>query len=322
METSLSLTPKLWSESLISWLLEVENPPIRYRTLTELLERSAEDPDVRAAKEAIAYYPPVADLLAVQKPSGHWVQRDYYLPKAYGTFWTLIVLADMGLSKEDEHVNRGCEFIFAHQRDDGQFCRRRRIAGKGLTWEAEAEPCTQARIVRFLIQFGYGDDPRIHSALEWLLATQRQDGMWLCSWACGRGCLRATLDFLRAAILNPTYARLPSTASAAAAVCSLLMQPNMGRYHVGEAWSVLVYPYFGYGLISALEALAELGYTQDHPKVVAAIEYLQSRRLPDGSWPLDERVERAPFDFGIPGAPNKWLTLDGLHVLKLFYGMK
>jgi len=93
------------------------------------------------------------------------------------------------------------------------------------------------------------------------------------------------------------------------------MEPNMGRYHVGDGWTILVYPYFGYGLIPALEALARLGYTADHPKIAAAVDYLLSRRLPDGSWPLDERVSRPPLDFGQFSEPNKWLTLDTLRTL-------
>ena len=91
----------------------------------------------------------------------------------------------------------------------------------------------------------------------------------------------------------------------------------MGRYHVGEAWEVLTYPYFGYGLISALGVLVRLGYSSDHPKMATAFKYLLNRRLPDGSWPLDERYPRLPLDFGEPGASNEWLTLDALGLLKL-----
>jgi hypothetical protein len=304
------------NKTLLSWLLEAENPPVRYRTLTGLLDRPEDDPEVRETKAAIPAYPPVAALLAAQKPTGYWIQRDYYLPKNYSTFCVLSILADLGLTKGNEHIRRGCAYLFTHQREDGQFCRRRRMQGQGVVWETRAEPCTHARVVRFLIQFGYGDDPRTRSAIGWLLATQRDDAMWLCSWARGRGCLRATLDFLRVAALDPATAAQPATARAAVVIYGLLMEPNMGRYHVGDGWTILVYPYFGYGLIPALEAIARLGYTADHPRIAAAVDYLLRRRQPDGSWPLDERVSRPPLDFGQPSEPNKWLTLDTLRTLK------
>jgi hypothetical protein len=304
---------------LLNWLLEEENPPIRYRTLTELLNKAENDQEVLTAKKTIPSYTPLVGLLAAQKSAGYWSQPDYYLPKKTSTFSVLTVLADLGSTNENEKIRRGCEYLFSHQREDGQFCRRRSIAGKGKAWEAHAVPCTHARIVRFLIQFGYGEDPRTRQAIQWLLAAQRSDAMWLCNRdPRGHGCLRATLDFLRMAVLDPPTVTHPATERAAQVICDLLMQPGMGRYHVSEAWTVLVYPYFNYGLIPALDALGRLGSSIEHPKIRAAVDYLESRRLPDGSWPLDEILTLLTLNFGAPGKPNKWLTLDALRVFQLF----
>lgn len=300
---------------LTEWLLEPENPSVRYWTLLDILDRSVDDPKVCEARAAIPAWPPVAELLAGQKPGGYWVKRDYYLPKSYSTFCVLSVLADLGLTAEDEHVRRGCEFMFAHQRDDGRFCRRRRIAGRGVAWEDQNDACTHARIVRFLIQFGTAGDPRTRAAMDWLLAAQRGDGMWLCDRP-GRGCLRATIDVLRAAVLDPRAATHPAISRAAAIVSDLLMEPRMGRYHVGDMWEILEYPYFGYGVIPALDALARLGYTLEQPRIAAAMAFLLSRQLPDGTWPLDQSPRRPPLDFGVLGEPNKWLTLDALRVIR------
>lgn len=310
-----------WLEGLeenpIPWLLEPENPSVAYLTLIDLLDRPVDDPQVRAMRAAIPSYTPVAELLATQKQDGFWVKRDYYLPKNYGTFWVLSVLGDMGLTVESEQIQRGCEFMFSFQREHGGFCRRRRIEGKGIVWVDQPGPCTHARILRFLTQFGYGDDPRTRAGIDWLLANQRDDGMWHCRRDDRHGCLRATLDALRVAALDPDTASDSAITGAAAAVCELMMAPGMGRYHVSDMWEVLEYPYFGYGVISALDALARLGYTVEQPKIAAALEYLQSRQLPDGCWPLDRSASKPPFDVGEPGRPNKWLTLDALRVIKL-----
>ena len=307
-------------QHLIAWLLETGDPPTRFRIMTELLGRPAEDPEVRLAKVGLLAHAGVAELLATQELAGFWVQRNYYTPKHYSTFWVLSILADLGLTREVEAVRRGVDFMFAQQRPDGGFCRRNRRPGKGLVWEEETEPCTQARIVRFLIQFGYGGDERTRQALAWLLARQRTDGMWLCGYGGGygrpRGCLRATLDFLRAAVLDAETAAHPATQRAAAVIAELLLQPRMGRYHVPDEWTVLVFPYFGYGIIPALDALGRIGYTPAHAKVAAAVDYLLSRRLPDGGWPLDERPYKSPLDFGQSGEPNQWVTLEALLALK------
>lgn len=305
------------------WLLEAECSPVRYWTLVDILDRPSGDPEVRAAQALIPAYPPVAELLATQESEGHWGKEDYYLPRAgRGTFWVLSVLGDLGLTAGEQPVRRACDFIFAHQREDGTFCRRRRIPGQGLVWQDHTEPCTQARIVRFLIQFGYASDPRLRKAIDWLLPIQREDGMWFCRGPAGCGCLRATLDVLRLAALDPQTAARSGIDQAASTVIDLLMAPRMSRYHVGEAWGTwecLKYPYFGFSVISALDALGRLGYTLAEPRIVAAMEYLLGRQSPGGSWPLDDSWPQSPIDFGRQGEPNKWLTVDALRLVKLFY---
>ena len=181
----------------IPWLLEPENPAVRCLTLRDLLARPANDPDVLQAQAAIPAYPPLAELLARQKPDGYWVKRDYYLPKHYGTFWVLCVLGDLGLTAEHPQIRKSCEFIFSFQRDHGPFCRRRRVSGQGIVWDTDPAPCTHARILRFLIQFGYSADPRVRRAIGWLMDAQRGDGMWDCGRPTRPGCLRATHDVLR-----------------------------------------------------------------------------------------------------------------------------
>ena len=311
-----------WTDALranpLSWLLEPENPPVRYWTLRDLFDRPADDPEVTEAPAAIPAWPPVAKLLAAQKRGGYWVKRDYYLPKYDGTFWTLSVLADLGLTAENEQIRRACEFMFGFQRDNGEFCRRRRVAGKGLVW-SDAGPCTHARIVRFLIQFGYGDDPRTQAGIDWLLAAQRDDGMWGCGSPKRPGCLRATHDVLRVAALDAETTAQPAIAQGAEAVCNLLMKRGMSKYHVGIPWTTLEYPYFDFGLIPTLDALARLGYKREHARIAEAMDYLLSRQLPDGTWPLDRQRNRLPFDVGRPGEPHKWLTLDALRVVKLLH---
>jgi hypothetical protein len=306
------------------WLLEAEDPPIRYWTLVDILNHPLEDPEVIAARKGIPSYFPIAQLLSLQKQDGRWGRHDYYLPRInMGTFWVLTILGDMGITSEDEHIRRASDFMFSHQRENGAFCRRRRIAGQGMVWQEDAAPCTHARIVCFLIQFGYGEDPRVRRAIDWVLPSQREDGMWFCRGEGGRGCLRATIDILRVAALDPLTAAHPGIDQAARTVCSLLMEPRMSRYHVGEKWGTwecLKYPYFGFSVISALDPLARLGYSPEEPQIANAVSYLISRQLPDGTWPADDVWPRSPIDFGRVGESNKWLTLDALRVAKRLYG--
>ena len=54
------------------WLLEKDQPSARYFTLTDILNRSVENPDVKAAKKAIMTTGDVPKILAKQKNKGYW----------------------------------------------------------------------------------------------------------------------------------------------------------------------------------------------------------------------------------------------------------
>jgi hypothetical protein len=209
--------------------------------------------------------------------------------------------------------------MFTFQRESGAFCRRRRVAGQGIVWATEPGPCTHARIVRFLIQFGYGDDPRTRAGVNWILDNPRSDGMWHCRED-RHNCLRATVDALRVAALDAEAAQHPAIQRGAEIVCNLLLQRGMTKYHVGSPWTTLEYPYVDYGLIPTLDALARLGYVADDPRITQAWNCLVGRQLPSGAWPLDRKRARLPFDVGQPGEANKWLTLDALKAIRQLHG--
>jgi hypothetical protein len=55
-----------------SWLLENASAPIRFRVLTELLERGRDDPDVQKARQEAQAYAPAAQLQRKQRKDGTW----------------------------------------------------------------------------------------------------------------------------------------------------------------------------------------------------------------------------------------------------------
>lgn len=64
----------------LPWLLEESNPCVRYRTLTELLGRPADDPEVRSTVEAIPDYSPAGAMLSA---------LDEMEPFPEGTVWSM-----------------------------------------------------------------------------------------------------------------------------------------------------------------------------------------------------------------------------------------
>ena len=106
----------------VDWLLEPSNPSIRYLALRHVLGRDKNDADVREARAAIPESAIVRRILAKQAPDGHWGDAaSPYNPKYRATYWTLLVLGFLGLSRADERVRHAAEHLFAFQQPTGGF---------------------------------------------------------------------------------------------------------------------------------------------------------------------------------------------------------
>lgn len=68
MATEQGVVPR----NLVAWLLEKDNPSIRYFALKDLLGKDETDPEVIRARAAIPDSKVVAKILLKQKAEGYW----------------------------------------------------------------------------------------------------------------------------------------------------------------------------------------------------------------------------------------------------------
>ncbi len=154
------------------WLLETEQPVVRYYTLRTLMDRKESDPEVREARSQILKRGWAKEILAAQKPRGNWEEiEDLYKPKYTATNWRMIVLSDFALSSQDDpRLERACELFFRHKQ----------WLGNEDQFEQESDVCVSGNLARVLTKFGHGDDPRVKRVVTWLINTQKEDGGWHC----------------------------------------------------------------------------------------------------------------------------------------------
>lgn len=115
-----------WSSLLkadpTEWLLQEGNPSVRYFTLRDILSYSQNHPDVLKSKEAIPSSNVVTRIFKKQSRLGTWESpTNLYTPKYKSTYWQVMILGSLGLSKEDPRVGKACELIFRHQLEEGGF---------------------------------------------------------------------------------------------------------------------------------------------------------------------------------------------------------
>jgi hypothetical protein len=70
------------ADRVLDWLLEVEQPSVRYRTLTQLLWRPEVDPELVEAGPQIPVRGGAAELLRERRPESWWLDgASLYRPK-------------------------------------------------------------------------------------------------------------------------------------------------------------------------------------------------------------------------------------------------
>ncbi|MDG6907629.1 MAG: hypothetical protein JRN20_17795 [Nitrososphaerota archaeon] len=312
------------ADTVVRWLLEDNQPSIRYLTLTELLDRPQSDHEVKRAKNAIAKNGWAQQILAKQDLAGWWTrEKSLYTPKYLSTNWMLLILSDLGLTKKDPRIAKGCELWMTRMsKKDGGF---------GIDGSKSSHLCTAGNTARALVKFGYEDRPEVMSAFQWFVDSQAKLGGWSC-FLSGRN-----LDSWEPLSAFAVYPRSKWTKEMKEAVekgAEFFLERELHKQgdHY-EPWYRFHYPvHYYYDLLVGLDFMTSLGYVSDR-RMDHAIAALKKRRGSDGRWNLDavhpdvdsgmaewfkKNPKQAPTPFSLEkvGEPSKIITLRALLVLK------
>jgi len=339
------------------WLLEPDNPPVRYFTLRDILEIPDDDPEVEGAKKAIRGCREVSKIFSKQEPGGHWGSpAQPYKPKYKATYWQIITLSLLGLDSGDEKVRRAVDYIWRFQHGDGGFCSkmeegarldyekmRARIEkrGKAPTPFEEWAPgeiresemsCLTGNVCASLIRMGYAEDPRVRRALDWLVEVQNRDGGWLCPyWRAHirdkHGCFMGTITPLDALAEYPKRLMTQEMRMAADRGAEFLLMHRLYRadHHgfsvINDSWLKLGFPQFFYDALRGLEVVTKLGHGRDE-RIMDALGVLLEKQGEDGSWLLESAPSNMHTALERRGKPSKWVTLNALRVIKKAKGAR
>ena len=302
------------------WLLEPEQPVVRYYTLRSLMDRNESDPEVREARSQILKRGWATEILASQKSRGNWEEiEDLYRPKYTATNWRMIVLSDFALSSQDEsRLERACQLFFTNKQ----------WLGNEDQFEQEGECCVSGNLARMLTKFGYGDDPRVKRVLTWLVNTQKEDGGWHCfkSDTGTLDCWEALAAF--AAIPKPK--RIKSVRRSVDRGAEFYLKRELHKEgQKYSPWYRFHYPnHYYYDLLVGLDVLTSLGFADDK-RLKFALDLLKKKQLADGTWEIDAMhpdiargagytMKKRPKRFALEeeGKSSKWITLTALKVMK------
>jgi hypothetical protein len=326
----------------LPWLLEEENPGIRYLALRDLFDLSPDDQKLKSARRLAHHEGPIAEVLRQMNKEGYWVKPGPgYNPKYSSTVWSIILLAQLGASvNEDRRIEQACKYLLDHAlTEGGQFTA---IASGAPSGTAD---CIQGNLLWSMMEVGY-EDPRLKKAYEWMALTVTGDGIapmqdreaairyyaGKCgpTFACGANnklpCAWGGVKVMLAFSKLPEDQRTPLIKKAIGQGVNFFfsIDPMTAAYPTGYAekpsgnWWKFGFPVFYVtDLLQLAESLVDLGYGKD-PRLSSTLDFIREKQDRDGRWLLEyDYTGKTWIDFGKKKQPNKWVTLRALRVLKL-----
>ncbi len=337
-----------WKEQLnedsLSWLLEENEPGVRYLALRDLFDLPEDDHELIAAKRKAYLEGPIQTILENMEDEGFWVEPGPgYDPKYRSTVWSVVTLAQLGASIHlDVRIEKACNYLLEHALTEyGQF------SASGTP--GKTADCLQGELCFALLDLGCAD-PRLEGAYEWMARSVTSEGVapmgdkstpvryysgkygpdFLCGannkLPCAWGAVKVMLAFGRL----PETKRSPLINDAIQHGIDFLLNvdPAEADYPTGYTdkpsgnWWKFGFPVFYVtDLLQNVEALVRLGCGND-PRLSHAISLIREKQDKNGRWAMEYSYSGKTWvDFGEKKQPNKWVTLRAAWVLKNTYGI-
>ena len=319
----------------INWLLEEENPSVRYFTLKDILDKQENDPEVKQAKYEIMQSGIVPVILQMQQePAYLQTYPRFYTAKYKGLVWQLITLAELGASTNPQ-IQRQCEYLLGNSQEteDGGFSMHTAIR-KGCGRITEVIPCLTGNMVWSLIHFGYIDDPRLQKGIDWITRYMRfNDGVvenpqlppynrYETCWG-KHTCFMGVVKTLKGLSLIPEEKRTDSINDTIQRAVEFLLIHHIYRHSHDlnkiskPGWLKFSFPLmYQTDILEILDILTGLGVSDS--RMDEAINVVLEKQDDMGRWKTENTFnsDKLLIPMGKKGSQSKWITFKAVRTLK------
>jgi hypothetical protein len=337
---------KLLKEDPTDWLLEEDDPGVRYLTLRDIVE--ADDKEIKAARTKAHREGPIAQILVEMGPEGYWIKPgNVYANKCRGTVWSIISLAELGASiDEDKRVGTACSYLMNQALlKGGQFSPGGKPTNSGL--------CLQGNMLISLMDLGI-EESKLNVAYEWTARMVTGEGVsrkvnpdglapaegvpgpfryfkyigpqFACrtnkNMPCGWAGVKVMMAFSRLPVERRSG--IIKRAIEVGVDFFLSVDPSTAGFPGHRTgvpdigwWQFRFPSFWGADILQIAEAFTALGYGSD-PRLANTFDLILSKQDEEGRWPLEyvDQNHKMWVKYGSRGKPNKWVTLRALRVLK------
>jgi hypothetical protein len=338
-------------DEVIHWLLEHDNPPVRYLTLTKLLKKSETTSEVQQTKASLMEYEVTEGILKHSEEFLKDDDRAYW--KYTGKYWQIIFLGQFLADGRDPRIAKGVNDIL-----------------KKRKWVmASGGQCLTANLLAAFRRLGYGDHPVVIEETENLAKRIVADGGLKCTVMdysllprCYMALPKQLILFaeipsqersenvnvaieiiVRTMLENEIYVYVPSKKKEWQKVIEgapkgaelpdgetvkkwvfkeknrFLKSSGIGDRVPKQGWLKFGFPlHYNSDILEAMYALALLE-TPMSPNLKRPIEIIRNKMTPQGKWIMENSLNgKMWIDLEEKGKPSKWITYFALYVLNHF----
>jgi hypothetical protein len=223
-----------------------------------------------------------------------------------GAFWRLLSLVDLGVEPGHPGAVAAAERTLAWVADPERLAEveERRIDGR-----VRRHASQEGRALQACLDLGLRGDPRLDVLAESLVATQWPDGGWNCDRH--RDCMHSSFHESWGPLLG--LARYGAAEAVARGAELLLEHRVVFSHRTGKpahpAFLRIRFPsYWHYDLLAGLRTLVAADAAGD-PRTAEALDLLESKRRPDGTWRVEGKWWEGPGSKGSNVEAVDWGTV-------------
>jgi hypothetical protein len=334
-------------ETIVNWLLEEDNPPVRLLTLTRLLHRPETDAEVQHARAQLMTYSVTQGILA--HSDTFWQSGPRAFWSYIGKHWTTVYLGHFLADGHDPRIAGGVQALL------------------GRRWDGEKFHCMAACMLTAFRRLGYGDHPTVVEDTKALAQRVLDDGgidcypmnnslLSRCHMALPKlllcfgevppaqrsPAIQAAIDWIVQELIDhQVYIYLPGNNKDWQAIRKQLPRKRadlpagetrqswtakakarfLAEHGVGELLPKRIWTRFGFPLnynsdiLEAMFALATAGVPMSQ-RLEKPLQIIRDKRTADGVWILEKSLNgQMLVDVEVKGQPSKWITYFALLVL-------
>ena len=262
--------------------------------------------DKKVSSQSLQQLTEPKNILRKQNKNGSWeypgAKEHIRTKENYNQFETYrnlgVLIEKFGFTNQHSAIQNAAEYLFTFQTKEGDF---RGIYGN------QYSPNYTAGIAELLIKAGYERDKRIKKVFEWLISIRQSDGGWAIPFRTRDYNLdiistnpqtikpdvlkpfshMVTGVVLRAFAAHPSNRKLTEAKEAGWLLLSGLFKKDNYSDRAGqEYWLRFTFPFWYTDLISALDTLSLLGFSNQEPEIEKALHWFVTHQEKNGMWDL------------------------------------